>query len=73
MQTTETARPANRQERRHPEQVRKYVTAAELAERWAVTPQHIYNLVGRGLPSVKIGRSRRFDPEVADAWVEAAA
>ena len=46
------------------------VTAAELASRWGVSRAHVYNLMKRGLPSVKVGNARRFRPSQADAWLD---
>jgi excisionase family DNA binding protein len=46
----------------------RFVNAAGLAAHWHVSRAHVYNLLQRGLPSVKLGRSRRFDVEAADAW-----
>lgn len=47
----------------------RLLTATELAERWGVSRAHVYNLMKRGLPSVKVGRCRRFRPSEADAWL----
>ena len=44
-------------------------TVDQQAEAWQVSRAHIYALLNRGLPSVKIGRSRRFDPNACDAWL----
>lgn len=46
-----------------------YLTAPELARRWKVTRATIYNLMQRGLPSVTIGRSRRFRVADVEAWL----
>lgn len=55
----------------HPDRAddERFLTAAELAERWGVTRATIYNLMARGLPSVSIGRCRRFIRGDADAWL----
>jgi len=44
-------------------------TVAELAARWKVSRAHIYNLMSRGLPSVSLGRCRRFRSDEVDAWL----
>lgn len=49
----------------------RLVTAAELAVYYGVTRATVYNLMNRGLPSMKIGRARRFRPSEVDAWLEA--
>ena len=49
----------------------RFLTAEELAARYQVTRQHIQNLVNRGLPSLKLGRARRFDVEQTDLWLRA--
>jgi excisionase family DNA binding protein len=42
----------------------------ELAERWRVSARHIYRLVGRGLPAVRLSdRCLRFDPEAVQTWL----
>lgn len=46
----------------------RYITAAELAERWGISRSQVYNLVHVGLPSILIERSR-LDPVAADAWL----
>jgi excisionase family DNA binding protein len=48
----------------------RLVTANELAERWGVSRAHVYNLISRGLPSVKLGRCRRFRIGEADAFLD---
>lgn len=47
------------------------ITAAQLAERWGCSRAHVYNLVARGLPSVKLGRARRFSLYDCAAFVAA--
>lgn len=44
---------------------------AELADYWSVTRAHIYNQMARGLPSLKIGTSRRIRLSEAEVWLEA--
>lgn len=46
-------------------------TAGELAEHYSLSRATIYNLMDRGMPSVKIGRSRRFRLAAVDQWLEA--
>jgi hypothetical protein len=46
-----------------------FLTRAELADRYAITQATVSNLVNRGLPSLKLGRARRFDPAACDAWL----
>lgn len=50
---------------RHP-----YMTADQLAEHLGISRAHVYNLLDRGLPSVKVGRCRRFRLSDVDAWLE---
>jgi excisionase family DNA binding protein len=45
-------------------------TAAELADRLKVSRAHIYNLLARGLPSIKVGRCRRFRRIDVDKWLD---
>ena len=45
------------------------LTAEQLAQRWQVSRAHIFNLMSRGMPSLKIGRARRFDIGAAEAWL----
>lgn len=49
----------------------RLITAGDLADRWGCSRQHVYNLLHRGLPSLKLGRSRRFRVADAEAWLEA--
>lgn len=46
-----------------------YENADELAQRLRTSRAHIYNMIPLGLPSVKIGRSRRFISDEVDAWI----
>lgn len=49
----------------------RLLTVLELAKRWGVTRAHIYALMERdGLPSVSIGRCRRFRPAEVDHWLD---
>lgn len=44
-------------------------TINELAERWRVSKRTIRNLMDQGLPSRKIGGSRRFLSHESDEWM----
>lgn len=46
------------------------LTPDEVAEWLNTTRQHVYALMRRGLPSVKVGRCRRFDRAKVEAWLE---
>lgn len=48
----------------------RLLTASQLADRYGVCRAHIYNLMGRGMPSLKVGAARRFRPSEVDAWLE---
>lgn len=48
----------------------RLITAGELAAHWCCSRQHVYNLLHRGLPSLKLGRSRRFRVAAAESWLE---
>ena len=47
----------------------RLITADDLAERWSCSRSYIYLLLDAGLPSLKLGRSRRFRPADVDAWL----
>jgi excisionase family DNA binding protein len=47
-----------------------YMTVTAYAERLSVSPRTIYRLIASGLPSMKVGGSRRVLREQADAWLE---
>lgn len=49
----------------------RLVSVTEVAAHYGVSRATIYNLLDRGLPSIKIGRSRRFRLSDTDAWLEA--
>lgn len=51
----------------------RLVSAAELADHYGVTRATVYNLMGRGMPSLKVGRCRRFRLAEVDAWLVAQA
>ena len=46
-----------------------FLTAQELADLLHISRQHVYNLMKTGLPSVKIGNSRRFDWYKVRTWL----
>lgn len=50
--------------------VARLVSASELADHYGVSRAHVYNLMNRGMPSVKLGRSRRFRLSETDSWLE---
>jgi putative molybdopterin biosynthesis protein len=46
------------------------LTASEVAARFKVTGQRVHELARLGLlPSVRLGRSVRFDPAVIEEWI----
>lgn len=47
------------------------VSAAELARRWNVSEAHVKNLQRQGMPSLLIGRCRRFRPSECERWLDA--
>lgn len=52
----------------------KFVTAVDLADEWNVSKYTIYDWARRSvdpLPRIKLGRAVRFDPDAAQAWLEA--
>lgn len=46
-----------------------YADTAEICRRYRIGRSTVYDLLGAGLPSLKIGRSRRFDVRQTDAWM----
>lgn len=48
----------------------RYITISELAKNLKTTEQSIRNWMKQGLPSLKIGRLRRFDPEAVQKWID---
>lgn len=46
------------------------IGASALAETLGVTRATVYNLMGRGMPSLKVGRCRRFRLDDVLAWLE---
>lgn len=47
----------------------KYMTVTAYAERLSVSPRTIYRLIASGLPSIRVGGSRRIARDRADAWL----
>ena len=47
----------------------KYMTVAAYAERLSVSPRTIFRLIVAGLPSIRVGGSRRIACDRADAWL----
>lgn len=45
--------------------------AAELAEYLGLCRASVYNLLDAGMPSIKIGRARRFRLSEVEAWLDA--
>ena len=53
-------------------QMRRLLTAAQLAELLTCSAKCIYALVKQGrLPAIRIGSMIRFDPQVTADWIEA--
>lgn len=48
---------------------KRLVSAPELAEFYGVSRATVYSLMGRGMPSVLVGRCRRFRIVDTDAWL----
>lgn len=46
-----------------------YMRAAEYAARVSMSPRTVWTLIGRGLPTVGAGKSRRIDVARADEWL----
>ncbi len=47
----------------------RLLTAEELAARWQVPTAHVYRLTREGaIPAVKLGRYRRYSPEVVERF-----
>lgn len=47
------------------------VTAEEISTELSITPARVYDLARQGvLPSVRLGRQIRFDPERIKAWID---
>lgn len=43
----------------------------ELAQYLGISPSMVRKLMSQGMPSLLIGRARRFDPDACLAWLEA--
>lgn len=56
------------EQRLHQRFHQRFTNAPGLAVHWGVSRQHIYNLLQKGLPSLKVGRCRRFDIAECDEW-----
>jgi excisionase family DNA binding protein len=47
----------------------KLLTAEQLAERWQVSPAHVYRLTREGkIPAVKLGRYYRYKLDAIERW-----
>jgi excisionase family DNA binding protein len=44
-------------------------TIDQFADRWSLSRASVYRLLNDGLPSIKVGRSRRLLSAAADAWL----
>jgi excisionase family DNA binding protein len=51
-------------------QLQKLLKVEEVADILGVSRVKVYLLLRNGLPSVKIGGARRFQPEKVQAWIE---
>lgn len=47
------------------------LTSSELSRRWSVSLWTIYRWSRSGMPTLKLGRLKRFDPCKVDAWLAA--
>jgi len=47
------------------------ITKHELADSLSVSPRHINNLMGDGLPHLRLGRALRFDRREVVDWLKA--
>jgi excisionase family DNA binding protein len=52
-----------------PQPSNELLTAAQLAERWSCSRQHIYRMMKQGLPSLRLGGSRRFRWSDAEEFI----
>lgn len=48
----------------------RLMSAAELADHLGISRAGIYNLMSRGMPSVKVGRLRRFRLADVEAFID---
>ena len=46
------------------------LNTSELAKELSMHENTIYNLLKKGLPSYKIGKSRRYDLEEVKSWIK---
>lgn len=46
-------------------------TAKDIARKYGVSRQHVYNLADRGMPHRKIGQAVRFNLDEVDEWMRA--
>lgn len=53
-----------------PESPLPMLNAEQLAKYLGMSRASIYNLMKRGLPSIKIGAARRFRTTTVDAWLD---
>jgi hypothetical protein len=49
----------------------QWVTAEQLADHFGVSKRHIFELIRAGMPSSKLGGSRRFLVSICDEWAVA--
>lgn len=49
---------------------RRLVSSDQLAEHLGLSRATVYALLNRGMPSLKVGRSRRFRLAEVDAWLD---
>lgn len=47
----------------------RLLSPGEMARRWGISRAMVYDLLGEGCPSLKIGRARRLRVSDADAWL----
>jgi excisionase family DNA binding protein len=47
----------------------RLVDVDECADHWGISRASVYNLLKEGLPSIRIGRLRRFDLAACSAWL----
>lgn len=47
----------------------RWIRDDELAEHLGISPGMVHKMMRQGMPSMKIGRARRFDPDACLAWL----
>ncbi len=52
------------------EMIRIAYSAEEVAKMLGITREHVYTLIDKGLPTLKLGRSRRILSDDLDAWLK---